>query len=87
MPSGHTSIDLTSLWHRETSIAGAYAYDRSCFDAAIELVREQQLGQLVTATYPLARFRDAIDHAANAGERGAVKIAFDMRNEKERRKT
>ena len=44
----------------------------------------QRLGRLVTATYPLARYRDAIEHAANAGARGAVKIAFDLRAEKER---
>jgi hypothetical protein len=34
--------------------------------------------------YPLDRYREAIEHAANAGRRGAVKIAFDMRNEKRR---
>jgi hypothetical protein len=38
----------------------------------------------VSATYPLARYREAIEHAATAGTRGAVKIAFDMRAEKER---
>ena len=38
----------------------------------------------MTATYPLARYREAIEHAANAGSRGAVKIAFDLRNERER---
>jgi hypothetical protein len=38
----------------------------------------------VSATYPLSRYRDAIEHAATAGRRGSVKIAFDMRNERER---
>ncbi len=42
------------------------------------------LGRLVTATYPLRRANDAIAHAASAGSRGAVKIAFDLRAEKER---
>ena len=32
----------------------------------------------MSATYPLARYEDAIDHAADAGRRGAVKIAFDL---------
>jgi hypothetical protein len=32
----------------------------------------------------LARFTDAIQHAASAGRRGAVKIAFDLRHERER---
>jgi hypothetical protein len=39
-----------------------------------------ELGRLVTATYPLSRYEDAIDHAAHAGARGAVKIAFDLRS-------
>ena len=42
------------------------------------------LGRLVSATYPLARYKEAIEHAADAGRRGAVKIAFDLRPEKER---
>ena len=42
------------------------------------------LGRLVTATYPLRRYEDAIAHAASAGARGAVKIAFDLRSERER---
>jgi hypothetical protein len=38
----------------------------------------------VSATYPLARYEAAIDHAADAGSRGAVRVAFDLRAEKER---
>lgn len=81
---GTTSLDLTSLWHRETSLRGCYAYDRDDFETASTLVRTADLGRLVSATYPLARYRDAIEHAADAGRRGAVKIAFDLRQEKER---
>jgi threonine dehydrogenase-like Zn-dependent dehydrogenase len=84
MPGSATRVDLTPLWHRQIRLQGAYAYTRAHFEAAIDLVRERKLGRLVSATYPLARYRDAIDHAANAGRRGAVKIAFDLRNEKER---
>jgi threonine dehydrogenase-like Zn-dependent dehydrogenase len=78
MPASVT-LDLTSLWHRETALRGCYAYSREDFAAAVDLVRDADLGRLVTATYPLARYEDAIDHAANAGARGAVKIAFDLR--------
>jgi threonine dehydrogenase-like Zn-dependent dehydrogenase len=78
MPASVT-LDLTSLWHRESSLRGCYAYTRADFSAAIDLVREKDLGRLVSATYPLSRYEDAIDHAANAGARGAVKIAFDLR--------
>lgn len=90
---GHVSVDLTGLWHREIALVGAYAYGtetlpdgsrRRTFDLALELVAAAELGRLVTATYTIDRFDEAIAHAANAGSRGAVRIAFDLRNEKER---
>jgi len=98
---GHVHVDLTGLWQREITLAGAYAYGTEVvvdpsgdaggeprrartFDLAFELVEAADLGRLVTATYPLARFTDAVAHAAAAGSRGAVKIAFDLRDEKER---
>ena len=76
---GNVSLELTSLWHRETAIRGCYAYTRADFDTAIDIVRRFDLGQLVSATYPLDDYADAIAHAASAGRRGAVKIAFDLR--------
>jgi len=79
---GPTHVDLTPLWHRETSLRGCYAYRRADFDTAIEVVRDLDLGRLVSATYPLDRHRDAIAHAAAAGARGAVKVAFDLRGER-----
>jgi threonine dehydrogenase-like Zn-dependent dehydrogenase len=81
---GHTTLDLTGLWHREIALKGCYAYTPDDFTDAMALVKDAQLGRLVTALYPLARYKDAIEHAANAGTRGAVKVAFDLRNEKER---
>ena len=81
---GLTTLDLTPLWHREVGIRGSYAYTREDFDAAIKLTRELDLGRLVSATYTLDRYNDAIQHAAEAGRRGAVKIAFDLRNERNR---
>jgi threonine dehydrogenase-like Zn-dependent dehydrogenase len=85
---GVVKADLTPLWQREIELVGAYAYgterlpdgtDARTFDLAIDLVRRADLGRLVTATYPLRRANDAIAHAASAGSRGAVKIAFDPR--------
>ena len=76
---GHTRLDLTGLWHRESTIAGCYAYTRPDFERALELAQEHDLGRLVSATYPLSRYAEAIEHAANAGSRGAVKVAFDLR--------
>ncbi len=81
---GVTTVDLTPLWQREIALRGAYAYQRDDFDTAIGLIRSLDLGRLVSATYPLRRYEDAIAHAASAGARGAVKIAFDLRSEKER---
>jgi threonine dehydrogenase-like Zn-dependent dehydrogenase len=81
---GVTTVDLTPLWQREVALRGAYAYRREDFATALDLVRTQQLGRLVSATYPLRRFEDAIAHAASAGRRGVVKVAFDLRTEKER---
>jgi threonine dehydrogenase-like Zn-dependent dehydrogenase len=91
MPAA-VKLNLTTLWHRETELVGAYAYGtesigrrrRRTFDLAFELVTKADLGRLVSATYPLRDYRDAIEHAASAGRRGAVKIAFDLRGEKER---
>jgi threonine dehydrogenase-like Zn-dependent dehydrogenase len=83
MPA-NVSINLTTLWHRETALVGCYAYERADFDTAIELVRVARLGRLVSAAYPLARFEEAIEHAAQAGSRGAVRVVFDLRREKER---
>ncbi|HEU5150891.1 MAG TPA: zinc-binding dehydrogenase [Iamia sp.] len=81
---GHTHLDLTPLWHRETGLRGCYAYTRDDFTTAIDVVRAHDLRRLLSATYPLDRHREAIAHAAAAGSRGAVKIAFDLRNEKHR---
>jgi threonine dehydrogenase-like Zn-dependent dehydrogenase len=79
--SGDVSLDLTSVWHREVSLRGRYAYRREDFDTAIDIIRRFDLGRLVSATYPLDEHVDAIAHAAAAGRRGAVKIAFDLRKD------
>jgi len=78
------SLDLTGLWHREVRLQGAYAYTHAEFERAFDVVNDNDLGRLVSALYPLDRWKDAIRHAAEAGRRGAVKVAFDLRNEKER---
>lgn len=84
-------IDLTPLWQREIRLAGAYAYGpepacggRHSFELAMELIQSAGLERLVSAAYPIDRYAEAIDHAAAAGRRGAVKIVFDLRDEKRR---
>ena len=88
---GHVGVDLTGLWQREINLTGAYTYGpepaaggRHSFDLAMEVVEAASLDRLVSATYSLDRYADAIAHAAAAGRRGAVKVAFDLRAEKRR---
>jgi threonine dehydrogenase-like Zn-dependent dehydrogenase len=89
---GKVTVDLAPLWHREVRLAGAYAYGTergtgaagaadgvSTFTLALELAAALGTGRLVSATYPLTRFEEAVAHAGAAGRRGAVKIAFDVR--------
>jgi threonine dehydrogenase-like Zn-dependent dehydrogenase len=87
MPA-NVRVDLASLWHREVTLAGAYAYGTEntgpdgpvrTFDLAFEVVAARDLGRLVSATYPLERFEEALAHAGAAGRRGAVKVVFDPR--------
>jgi threonine dehydrogenase-like Zn-dependent dehydrogenase len=83
---GPERLDLAPLWQREIELAGAYAYGTEeladgrrmrTFDLAFELAAAADLGRLVSARYPLERYREAIEHAATAGSRGAVKIVFE----------
>ena len=85
---GVVEIDLAPLWHRETEMVGAYTYGTEeltdgtrahTFALATELVESADLDRLVTATYPLTQYKQALRHASEAGRRGAVKIAFDFR--------
>ena len=86
---GRVSVDLAPLWHRELSLVGAYAYGaestappRRSFELAFELVAAAGLGSLVSASYPLERYGEALAHAGAAGRRGAVKVVFDLRDRK-----
>jgi threonine dehydrogenase-like Zn-dependent dehydrogenase len=88
MPSG--GVDLTPLWYRELHLVGAYAsatgrshreadpaaQERGDFPEAIALARSAPLAGYVDTSYPLERWRDALDHAAAAGRLGTIKVAF-----------
>jgi threonine dehydrogenase-like Zn-dependent dehydrogenase len=80
-----SGADLTPLWFRELELVGAYTAgterirgsERRTFDLALELAAGLPiLQQLVGATYPLDRWREAIDHAMGAGRLGTFKVAF-----------
>jgi threonine dehydrogenase-like Zn-dependent dehydrogenase len=80
-----SGADLTPLWFRELELVGAYTSGmeeidgerRHAFALALELANSvPMLDQLVGATYPLDRWREAIDHAMSAGRLGTFKVAF-----------
>ena len=77
-------IDLAPLWHKALELVGAYAYGDEhvdgervrTFELAAGLARRVDLAPLLSAVYPLSRWREAVDHALDAGRLDAVKIAF-----------
>jgi threonine dehydrogenase-like Zn-dependent dehydrogenase len=77
MPSAGGSADLTPLWFRELELAGSYATAGDDFADAMALAGGSALDGVLSATYPLARWQEALDHALSAGRLGAIKIAFD----------
>jgi threonine dehydrogenase-like Zn-dependent dehydrogenase len=83
IPGG--GADLTPLWFRELELVGAYTGGtedvggtrRRTFDLAMEIAATAPIVEdLVGATYPLARWREALDHALGAGALGTFKVAF-----------
>jgi threonine dehydrogenase-like Zn-dependent dehydrogenase len=81
--------DLSAAWFRELEVTGSYASARQearaggrpAFDLALDLAAGDPVAQLAktVATYPLHRWREALDHAHSAGRLGTVKVAFDPR--------
>lgn len=88
MPS---PTDLSAAWFRELEIVGSYASaqreeragGRGAFEIATELLAGDAVSLMAknVATYPLHRWREALDHAHSAGRLGTVKVAFDPREQ------
>jgi threonine dehydrogenase-like Zn-dependent dehydrogenase len=87
------AADLSAAWFRELEVVGTYASSqqetlpsgeggRGAFDLAMELAELEPVVQLskTVASYPLHRWREALDHAHAAGRLGTVKVAFDPRS-------
>jgi threonine dehydrogenase-like Zn-dependent dehydrogenase len=72
--------DLSPAWFRELEVVGAYS-GAGAFADSLQMLAGSDIGRLVSATYPLDRWREAIDHALSAGRLGSVKIAFDPTKE------
>ncbi|HEY7283328.1 MAG TPA: alcohol dehydrogenase catalytic domain-containing protein [Actinomycetota bacterium] len=82
--------DLTPVWFRELELVGAYTSGaeqlrngetKHTFDLALDLAGDAPLEGVVGAVYPLRRWREALDHALDAGRLGTMKVAFDPRAE------
>ena len=79
--------DLSAAWFRELEVVGTYASahrepgGRSAFETALALGGHEALGPVAdtVATYPLHRWREALDHAHSTGRLGTVKVALDPR--------
>ena len=83
------AADLSAAWFRELEVVGTYASARhetaaggqvrGAFDLAADLAGHDAVVQLSksVASYPLHRWREALDHAHAAGRLGTVKVAFD----------
>lgn len=81
--------DLSAAWFRELELVGSYgsaerepgAGGRAAFDVALDLVSAGAMTDVAASvvSYPLHRWREAIDHAHSAGRLATVKVAFDPR--------
>lgn len=75
-PSG---VDLSPVWFRELEVVGSYASGAGQYELAMQLAGTAALDALTQSSYPLERWREALDHAADAGRLGTVKVHFDLR--------
>jgi threonine dehydrogenase-like Zn-dependent dehydrogenase len=86
------AADLSAAWFRELEVVGTYASSqhealpngasRGAFDVAADLAELDAVVRLSKSvvSYPLHRWREALDHAHAAGRLGTVKVAFDPRS-------
>jgi threonine dehydrogenase-like Zn-dependent dehydrogenase len=84
-----SEVDLTRLWHRQIRATGVMVYgpiERNgrpvdIFDATLELMRADDLRGLglITHTFALEEYRDAIRVALGKDAHAAIKVAFRVR--------
>jgi threonine dehydrogenase-like Zn-dependent dehydrogenase len=88
MPSARSCLDLSALWYKEVSLAGAYAYGidehagrrLKSFELAMRIAPEIDLASMVGPRFGLREYREAIAAARAAGRDGNVKVVFDLKS-------
>ncbi len=80
-------LDLTLLWARELELRGFVGYGqeswrgetRHTFEVTLELLKESDapVERLVTHSFPLDQYRDALSAAANRRRSGALKVILE----------
>jgi threonine dehydrogenase-like Zn-dependent dehydrogenase len=84
--AARADLDLTRLWHRQLRMTGVLVYGSvehrgrimDIFDASLELMRADDLGglALLTHTFALEEYRDAISVALSKRGHESIKVAF-----------
>ncbi len=83
-------VDLTPIWYQEINLVGSMGHGieswpigtfekTSTFEVAVELMQRKQIfpDKLITHSFPLSGYRDAIMTAANKARNRAIKVVFD----------
>jgi threonine dehydrogenase-like Zn-dependent dehydrogenase len=84
--AARADVDLTRLWHRQIRMTGVMVYGAvehggrtmDIFGASLELIRGDDLGGLglLTHTFELEEYRDAISVALSKRDHESIKVAF-----------
>jgi threonine dehydrogenase-like Zn-dependent dehydrogenase len=83
-------VDWTTVWRNELTLLGSYVYGpesfrgerKHTFDLVLELLARREgpdPSGLVTHTFPLARYQEAIEANLARGRYQSVKTVFDLR--------
>ena len=88
LPGIPKGVDWTAIWYKELHVVGAYTYGMEdfrgerlrTFDLALRLLanRGQELAPLVTHSFPLTQYRQAIASALFTGARRSIKTVFEL---------
>jgi L-iditol 2-dehydrogenase len=84
---GRANVDLTTLWLKELRVAGSFCHgshriagqNAASIEIALEMLANQRLTakQVVSATFPLEEYREALATAMDHKTTGSIKVVFD----------